>query len=546
MVWFNPKYLLRRLTGLAVQRPFALTAAFLIGSSIVLIASAFGSASFGRQIGETTTERLGTEFSSAEADFIAHSYSSFLAIVVLGEVPERLKLDDILGDPVTGLTIDRLLQHELAELEGLVSDGELQHIGVIGLDQTSLFSLGTELHVNINEVAFQQALQGTTASFMNRGVSIDGPVNLASPVDQADPANSDGRHVTVDLIESYIPFSVDADDIPEAVLHVSKNVTGILAVNQAATADTVRRTAVTRIAALLGLLSAFVFILDLTIMKISRAAVAAERSNAQKLDMQNAELQRLDRAKNEFLGNLSHELKTPLASILGFTRIVKSNKKGRLGETEIKQLEIVDRNGMRLDSLINDLLDLSRVQSGRIKLIRQETELCGLLHSSVDGFQTILGEKQQSISLNIEHADAWVDIDPMRVAQVISNLISNASKYSADGSVMTVKSSIDGDDWVVSVEDHGHGIDEEHYEQLFTLFYRTPEAQASATQGTGIGLFISKQIIDMHCGQIGLQSKVGKGTTVTVRLPGIRTAPMDATGEPVNFSNAFNELDQAV
>lgn len=224
---------------------------------------------------------------------------------------------------------------------------------------------------------------------------------------------------------------------------------------------------------------------------------------------------------------------------------MKSNKKGSLTKRDIKQLEIVDKNGMRLDTLINDLLDLSRIQVGKIKLSTEEIEVSNLVDATVDGFLTILADKQQTISLKTEHEAIWLDIDSSRVAQVITNLVNNASKYSPGGSEITVSSALDGNDWVLSVTDTGPGIASEHQGQLFTLFYRTPDAYESATPGTGIGLYLSKQIVELHGGTVQLHSTVGKGTTVTFRVPGVRTGPSGETADIHTFSNSFERLEEA-
>lgn len=523
----HPTIIFRRLLDFSAQRPFVLTAAFILISGVVMTAGAFAATRFGRELGESTTIRVGTEFTSAEANLIANSYSKFIAIAILDEIPGG----DLFDEDSNGLTGEDLIENELAELEDLVADGDLQHIGVFDLNGRSLWSLGSEVDAHNDVEPFQLALSGETVSFLNRGASVK---------------DLDAEERTADLIESYVPFSLDDDDIPEAVLHVATDVTDVLATNIAATEAKIRGVVLTRLALLLGVLTAFVFVLDLSIMSVSRSVLATERSLRKKLDSQNVELQRLDQAKNEFLGSLSHELKTPLAAILGFTRIVKANKKGNLDERDLKQLQIVDKNGIRLDSLINDLLDLSSIQASKINLSREDTELSELVRSTVDGLLTVLGERHQGVSLNIEHTEGWLEVDQSRIAQVITNLVSNASKYSAEGSLIKITSARDEDEWVFSVEDNGMGIKSEHRGQLFTLFFRTPEATASAIPGTGIGLYVSKQIVDLHEGNISLFSVHDEGTTVTMRLSGVRNAPMDQPVEQIGFSNSFEDLESAV
>ncbi len=490
----------------------------------------FDAANLGRNVGESATVRTGTAFAQAEADLIANSYSRFLAVLITDNIPDDLDVDELLEGDTGGLTVEELIENELEELEEIVEEGDLQHIGVLDRAGNDLWSLGEDPGSHIDADSFERAFEGSTVSFLNRGESA---------------IDHEGQPAAVDLIESYVPFSLDNDETPDAVLHMAKDVTDVLAANITATEESVRKTVFVRIGLLLAILSAFVFVLDLTIARRFRLAMNKERMTRQQLDARNAELQRLDRSKNEFLSNLSHELKTPLAAILGFTRIIKSNKRNVLNETEIKQLGIVDRNGTRLDSLINDLLDLSRIESRKISLEPEETGMKELLRSTLEGMETVIGDRNQSLTHVVDHPELWLEIDPVRMTQVICNLVNNASKYSPGGSTVTVTSMQDGDQWVMTVEDEGMGISETHQDQLFALFYRTPDAHHSAVPGTGIGLYISKQIVDLHGGKIELRSAEGRGTTVTVRIPGVRSAPIESKPRRTGFANTLEALDEA-
>ncbi len=359
-------------------------------------------------------------------------------------------------------------------------------------------------------------------------------------------ASADGEAASIDLIESYVPLSLGDDGSVDLVFHLAKDVTEALERDVTATQTAFRNTILGILGTLLGILAVLVFGLDLRIARRNRTVLAQEQVVRQELGNQNRELQRLDDAKNEFLSSLSHELKTPLAAIMGFTHVLKKNSDDNLKLKQMKHLEIVERNSQRLDSLINDLLDLSRIQTGRIKLATEEAETTALLRNVVDGFLTILDEKGQQASLVLEHPEAWLKADQTRIAQVLTNLISNASKYSPRNSSIGVTSRLSKDEWVVSVADEGHGISKEDQQGLFTMFYRTPGAQNSSVAGTGIGLFVSKQIVELHGGQIKLESSVGQGTTVTFRLPGVTRQPGSQPIAKPAFSNKFDEIDDAV
>lgn len=273
-MYFGPLY--RWLIDSSARRPFVLTTAFLFGSMLILSMAFLLSGRFGRHLGESTTVRVGTEFTRAEANLIANSYSRFLTVAILGEIPEDFQHDELGIEDNSGLGAEALIANGLAELEDLVEAGDLQHIGLLGTGGSHLWSIDPDIEGSIKRDLFQQVVEGETISFLNRDSRF---------------TDFDGDVVSLDLIESYVPFSLDSGDDAEVVLHLAKDVTDSLAANISVTESTVRKRALISVAALLSVLSTFVLILDLSIMRMSRAVVANERLNSRKLDAQNAELQ---------------------------------------------------------------------------------------------------------------------------------------------------------------------------------------------------------------------------------------------------------------
>lgn len=230
-------------------------------------------------------------------------------------------------------------------------------------------------------------------------------------------------------------------------------------------------------------------------------------------------LQEIARARNEFISSVSHELRTPLTVILGFTEVLNSSLAGIVTDRQKAQINAITRNGNHLNRLISDLLDLTRLEAGKMTLTKDDFPLDGLLAEVAGSFEFILADKQQSLVIDRETEPIWVHADRGRVLQVLMNLVSNASKYSPKGTRITLRSVLSGDTVSVTVEDEGQGISVEDQQDLFTMFYRTGDAAASTTPGNGIGLYLCKRIVEFHNGGITVDSEPGRGTAMTFTLP---------------------------
>ncbi len=227
-------------------------------------------------------------------------------------------------------------------------------------------------------------------------------------------------------------------------------------------------------------------------------------------------LRKIDRMKSEFLSNVSHELRTPLQSISGFTKLIMN---GQVPDPATQQefFQIIDRETQHLGSLINGLLDLSRLESGRFQINRKPTALRDTMIDTIKSFQTLARDK--NITLNEEIPDELpeMEVDDERMRQVFFNLVSNAIKYSDAGGSITVRAKELPGELLFQVSDHGIGMSPEAMTHLFERFFRAEEN--TARSGTGLGLYITKQIIDAHEGRIWVESKVNQGSTFSFTLP---------------------------
>jgi PAS domain S-box-containing protein len=227
----------------------------------------------------------------------------------------------------------------------------------------------------------------------------------------------------------------------------------------------------------------------------------------------------LDRMKTEFVSQVSHELRTPLTAIKGFTDMMLDGDAGELSDEQEEYLGIVRSNADRLVALINDLLDISRIESGRIALKREPVDLASVLDGVVATMRPLVTGKAETLTLDVEAGLPRVLGDQDRIVQVATNLVSNAHKYSPEGGDIQVRAMRAGDLVSVSVTDAGIGIPPEAMPRLFSRFYRVDSSLTREIGGTGLGLSIVKSIVELHGGSVSVESEPGKGSTFSFTLP---------------------------
>jgi len=231
-------------------------------------------------------------------------------------------------------------------------------------------------------------------------------------------------------------------------------------------------------------------------------------------------LKELDKMKSDFVSNVSHELRTPLTSIKGSVDNMLDGLTGSLNEKQIRYLNRIKSNTDRLSRLINDLLDLSRIESGHVEVRPTNLPLTALAEEVAEHMKALAAEKL--IRIEIPPADpkvtAWADRD--KVTQVLMNLISNAVKFTPRDGKITVALEKNGSDYIqISVADTGPGILPEERNRIFSKFYQVANVDKQKPKGSGLGLAISKALVEMHGGKIWMESEVGKGSTFYFTLP---------------------------
>jgi signal transduction histidine kinase len=214
--------------------------------------------------------------------------------------------------------------------------------------------------------------------------------------------------------------------------------------------------------------------------------------------------------------------------MLAFTEILTRNKQGNLVENQMEYLNILDRNGRRLNVLIGDLLDVSRVDAGTLILDHSDFDATELIDELARSFEPLLEMKSQTLEIKVDDGPLLVTADRERMAQVISNLLSNASKYTPDGGALGIGLWAEADELHFRIRDNGIGISEADQKQLFTSFFRADNEATRAVPGTGLGLVVVKGIVNQHGGDITVQSETGAGTTFSFH---IHRAPIEPASE---------------
>ena len=231
------------------------------------------------------------------------------------------------------------------------------------------------------------------------------------------------------------------------------------------------------------------------------------------------ELKRIDRMKSEFVSTVSHELRTPLTSIRGSLGLISGGVAGELPERVKTLVDIARNNCERLIRLINDILDIEKIESGKMRLDLQVVDLKPLLVQVLAGNEGFGAAQNVSLRLNFPEGELRVHVDSDRLAQVVTNLLSNAMKYSPPGGVVEVDVKRAGLGVRVEVRDHGPGVPEEFRKRIFQKFSQADSSDTRQKGGTGLGLNISRAIVERLGGSVGFDSKVGVGSTFFFELP---------------------------
>lgn len=243
-------------------------------------------------------------------------------------------------------------------------------------------------------------------------------------------------------------------------------------------------------------------------------------------ERRNAEdaLRSADRRKDEFLATLAHELRNPLAPMVNALHLMKSEH-GGAAITERAQ-DIIERQLAHMVRLVEDLLDVSRITRGRLTLRKERVALAAVIHSAVDTVRPLLDERGQRLEVTVPQQPIHVMADPVRVSQVVSNLLNNAARYSGDGGNIALTVSLQGGAVLIAVSDDGMGIEPDKLDEIFDMFAQGAVAPEQTQAGLGVGLALAKRLAELHGGSVKASSPgAGGGSRFTVSLPALEPAP---------------------
>jgi PAS domain S-box-containing protein len=238
----------------------------------------------------------------------------------------------------------------------------------------------------------------------------------------------------------------------------------------------------------------------------------------EQLEARNREVERANRLKNEFLASMSHELRTPLHTIIGFSELLGEQLEGPLGEKQQRFVGHILQDARHLLELINEILDISKIESGRLELKREPFDFSQCVE------EVLAGIRHQAATKNItlENKNRFHDslyADRLRVKEILYNLLSNAVKFTPEGGRVWVEAFREGDSLHVSVCDTGIGIPEKEHPSIFEKFYQVGDTRGGIREGTGLGLPITKHLVELHGGTINVESRPGQGSSFRLTFP---------------------------
>jgi signal transduction histidine kinase/CheY-like chemotaxis protein len=250
------------------------------------------------------------------------------------------------------------------------------------------------------------------------------------------------------------------------------------------------------------------------------------------LEARTEELEVAGRHKSEFLAGMSHELRTPLNAVIGFSDVLLDRMFGDLNERQEEYVRDIRDSGRHLLELINEILDLAKIEAGRMEVDLGVVSLPALLEHAVTMLRDRASAQRVRLTLDVAPGLGTVRGDELKLKQVVVNLVSNAVKFTPDGGAVDVEAHPEGGEVVVTVRDTGIGIADEERERIFEAFQRGDRGVRTSTEGTGLGLTLSRRIVEMHGGRIWMESRLGEGSTFSFAIPRATAAADEPAAEP--------------
>ena len=254
-------------------------------------------------------------------------------------------------------------------------------------------------------------------------------------------------------------------------------------------------------------------------LKILKENITERTKTLELIKEQNKKILEADKIKNEFLANMSHELRTPLNAIIGFSEALNLKIFGELNEKQSEYIGDINSSGVHLLGMINDLLDLSKIESGKMQMSKEIFNVKSAIKEALNIVSPLLIQKKQNIKFECKDESFEICADRRKFHQILYNLISNAIKFTPENGAIEIKATKDGKFLKVSVKDNGIGIPPAFHEKIFAKFQQVDNSYSSKQGSTGLGLTITKELVSLHGGKIILESKLNKGSTFIFTIP---------------------------
>ena len=281
---------------------------------------------------------------------------------------------------------------------------------------------------------------------------------------------------------------------------------------------------------------------DLALLVTLAPDIASAIEHAQLYDRERTmvqQLQELDWMKDDFVSAVSHELRTPLTSIIGYLELLTDGSAGELAPLQCEVTAAIERNSQRLLALIDDLLTLSRLESAAVELHTEVVPVDELIRKTLRAAMPQLSTRRLEVTVSVDDDPGTIAGDSQHLHRVLANLLDNAIKFTRDGGSINISATRHGEVFLLRVRDTGIGISQADQERLFSRFFRAAEGSRHAARGSGLGLTVSRAIVDAHGGTIEIDSAPGVGTTMTVVLPNqTGTSPGPAQADATNMATA--------
>ncbi len=258
-------------------------------------------------------------------------------------------------------------------------------------------------------------------------------------------------------------------------------------------------------------------------LKALQEAIIEKNNAYDVIEKQHKKLIELDKTKNAFLANISHELRTPLNAIIGFSQALGCKIFGDLNQKQEEYIKDIQISGLHLLGMINEILDLSKIESKAMKISLSELDPGVVIQEGINILTPLF--EQKTIKVNFSNkCKKHIMADYQKLQQILYNLLSNAIKFTPEKGKIDIRISTSGKDFILEVQDTGVGIDKKYHNKIFTKFVHLNNLYTKSQNSTGLGLTITKELVKLHKGKITLESTVGKGTTFRVELKGVVVA----------------------